>query len=135
MSDKLVELNNTVLGLQANISEKQLKILELEECLRKKDFKNEHLKSEAVNVTTFQNLQVRVEEHKSENKGLTFLVIKLTKARERGKLNLKQRDEKIYALNLHAYTFLEIEILNRTSFLKFFNFNTSSLQEGRAVSE
>ncbi|GJY66707.1 hypothetical protein Tco_0468945 [Tanacetum coccineum] len=33
----------------------------------------------------------------------------------------------------HAHTFLES--LNETSFLKFFNFNTSPLQEGRAVSE
>nr|GEW58384.1 retrovirus-related Pol polyprotein from transposon TNT 1-94 [Tanacetum cinerariifolium] len=35
----------------------------------------------------------------------------------------------------HAYTFLEIESMNKTSFLKFFNYNTSSLQEGRAASE
>ncbi|GKC37366.1 hypothetical protein Tco_1049750, partial [Tanacetum coccineum] len=37
--------------------------------------------------------------------------------------------------NRHAHTFLEIEILNKTSFLKFFSINTLSLQEGRAVSE
>ncbi|GKC64075.1 hypothetical protein Tco_1096673 [Tanacetum coccineum] len=47
----------------------------------------------------FQNLQVQVKELKSENEGLTFSVIKLTKARERGKANLKQRDEKISALS------------------------------------
>nr|GEU63429.1 putative reverse transcriptase domain-containing protein [Tanacetum cinerariifolium] len=35
----------------------------------------------------------------------------------------------------HAHTLLEIESLNKTSFLKFFNFNTLFLQEGRAISE
>nr|GEV23389.1 putative reverse transcriptase domain-containing protein [Tanacetum cinerariifolium] len=36
-------------------------------------------------------------------------------------------------LDRHAHTFLEIKSLNKTSFLKFFNLNTSSLQEGRAA--
>ncbi|GJT80472.1 pentatricopeptide repeat-containing protein [Tanacetum coccineum] len=31
--------------------------------------------------------------------------------------------------------FLDLESLNRTSFLKFFNYNTSSLQEGHTASE
>nr|GEY24503.1 hypothetical protein [Tanacetum cinerariifolium] len=33
----------------------------------------------------------------------------------------------------HAHTFLEIESFNKTSFLKFFNFYTLSLQEGHAI--
>ncbi|GJT30101.1 ribonuclease H-like domain-containing protein [Tanacetum coccineum] len=45
------------------------------------------------------NMAVQVEELKSENEGLTFLVQKLTKARERGKANLKQRDGNISALS------------------------------------
>ncbi|GJT08695.1 hypothetical protein Tco_0843157 [Tanacetum coccineum] len=47
--------------------------------------------------------------------------------------DLREREETV--ADQHAHTFLEIESLNKTSFLKFFNFNTSSLQEGRAISE
>ncbi|GJS01767.1 kinesin-like protein KIN-12D [Tanacetum coccineum] len=75
MNDQLVELKNTV-------KIKQTTILELEECLRKKDFENEHLKSKVVDFITFQNLQVQVEEHKSVNESLNLSVEQLTKARE-----------------------------------------------------
>ncbi|GJZ72292.1 hypothetical protein Tco_0636143 [Tanacetum coccineum] len=60
MSDQLVEEKNTVKIKQTTISE-------LEECLRKKDFENEHLKSKVVDFTTVQNLKVQIEELKSVN--------------------------------------------------------------------
>nr|GFB97854.1 hypothetical protein [Tanacetum cinerariifolium] len=44
---------------------KQTEISELEECLRNKDFENEHLKSKVVDCTMCQNLQEQVEELKS----------------------------------------------------------------------
>ncbi|GKA48504.1 hypothetical protein Tco_0741462, partial [Tanacetum coccineum] len=87
MSGQLVELKNTVIDVTTDQNLRaQIKELQSE---------NEHLKSKFVDVTMFQNLQVQVEELKSENESLTFLVIKLTKACEHGKANLKQRDEKI----------------------------------------
>ncbi|GJV80127.1 hypothetical protein Tco_1515997 [Tanacetum coccineum] len=52
---------------------------------------------------------------------------------EEGPLNLKDAKLQMQEIKRHAHTFLEIESLNKTSFLKFFNFNTSSLQEGRVV--
>ncbi|GJV88148.1 hypothetical protein Tco_1532086 [Tanacetum coccineum] len=84
LKSKIVDFT-TVQNLRAQVKELQSE--------------NEHLKSKVVDFITFQNLQVQVEELKSENEGLTFSVQKLTKARERGKANLKQRDEKIYALS------------------------------------
>ncbi|GKC44592.1 hypothetical protein Tco_1062314 [Tanacetum coccineum] len=78
MSGKLVELNNTILRLQANISEKQTTISDLEECLLKKDFKNEHLKSKIVNFTMVQNLQAQVQELQSENEHLKSKVVDFT---------------------------------------------------------
>nr|GEX83680.1 hypothetical protein [Tanacetum cinerariifolium] len=58
MSDQLDEEKNTV-------KIKQMEISKLKECLRKKDFKNEHLKSKVVDCKMCQNLQVQVEELKS----------------------------------------------------------------------
>ncbi|GJU41733.1 hypothetical protein Tco_1194690 [Tanacetum coccineum] len=72
MSGKLAELNNTVLGLQANISEKQTTISELEECLRKNDFENEHLKSkvatlrERYEMVFAQSTKIRLLEEQSK---------------------------------------------------------------------
>ncbi|GJS82828.1 hypothetical protein Tco_0749369 [Tanacetum coccineum] len=71
MSDQLAEEKNTVI--------KQTKILELEECLRKKDFENEHLKSKVVDCTMCQNLQVQVVELKSVNESLNPSVEELYK--------------------------------------------------------
>nr|GEW16002.1 hypothetical protein [Tanacetum cinerariifolium] len=50
MSDQLDEEKNIV-------KIKQMTISELKECLRKKDFENEHLKSKVVDFTTVQDLQ------------------------------------------------------------------------------
>ncbi|GKC31348.1 hypothetical protein Tco_1038642 [Tanacetum coccineum] len=88
MSDQLVKLKNT-------IKIKQTTILELEECLRKKDSENEHLKSEVVDFTTVQNLQVQVEELKSVNESLNLSVEELSKARALAKATLRERDELI----------------------------------------
>nr|GEX56152.1 hypothetical protein [Tanacetum cinerariifolium] len=68
MSDPSAEEKNIV-----NI--KQTKIIDLKECLRKKDFENEHLKSKVVDCKMCQNLQVRVEELKSVNESLDLLVV------------------------------------------------------------
>ncbi|GJR22987.1 hypothetical protein Tco_0971514 [Tanacetum coccineum] len=58
---------------------------------------NEHLKSKAVDSTTFQTLQVQVTELKSENEGLKLSVEELTKARELVEITLRQRDELVIA--------------------------------------
>ncbi|GKB09826.1 hypothetical protein Tco_0843749 [Tanacetum coccineum] len=68
---------------------------ELEECLSKKDSENEHLKSEVVDFTTVQNLQVQVEELKSVNESLNLSVEELSKARALAKATLRERDELI----------------------------------------
>ncbi|GJY64509.1 hypothetical protein Tco_0465969 [Tanacetum coccineum] len=63
MSGQLVELKN-------NVKIKQTTISELEECLRKKDFENEHLKSKVIDFTTVQNLRAQVKKLQSENEHL-----------------------------------------------------------------
>ncbi|GJX13111.1 hypothetical protein Tco_0204869 [Tanacetum coccineum] len=117
MSDQLAELNNNVKIQQTTISE-------LKECLRKKDFENEHLKSKVVDFTTVQNfqvqikelqnenehlkskvvvctmcqnLQVQVEELKSVNESLNLSVEELYKAREIVETTLRDKDEMINA--------------------------------------
>nr|GEX24703.1 hypothetical protein [Tanacetum cinerariifolium] len=71
MSDQLAEEKNTV-------KIKQTKISELEECLRKNDFENEHLKSKIVDFTMVQNLQAQVKEFQNENEHLKSKVIDYT---------------------------------------------------------
>ncbi|GJY35492.1 hypothetical protein Tco_0420870 [Tanacetum coccineum] len=88
MSDQLAEEKNTV-------KIKQTKILELEECLRKKESENEHLKSKVVDFTTVQNLQVQVEKLKSVNESLNLSVEELSKARALAEATLRKRDELI----------------------------------------
>ncbi|GJR96717.1 hypothetical protein Tco_0268891 [Tanacetum coccineum] len=90
MSDQLAEEKNTV-------KIKQTTILELKECLRKKDSENEHLKSKIVDFTTVQNLQVQVEELKSVNESLNSSVEELSKARALVEATLRERDEMIDA--------------------------------------
>ncbi|GJX75694.1 hypothetical protein Tco_0322505 [Tanacetum coccineum] len=90
MSDQLAEEKNIVKIQQTTISE-------LEECLRKKDSENEHLKSKVVDCTMCQNLQVQVEELKNVNESLNSLVEELYKAREFTKATLRERDEIIFA--------------------------------------
>ncbi|GJW36758.1 hypothetical protein Tco_0059678 [Tanacetum coccineum] len=90
MSGQLVELKNT-------IKIKQMTILELKECLLKKDFENEHLKSKVVDFTTVQNLQVQVEELKSVNGSLNLSVEELYKARALAEATLREKDELIFA--------------------------------------
>ncbi|GJV61693.1 retrovirus-related pol polyprotein from transposon TNT 1-94 [Tanacetum coccineum] len=90
-------MNNIVLGLQANILEKQTTISVLEECVHTKDFENEHLKSNVVDSTTFQNLRVQVEEVKSVNESLNLSVEELYKARALAEATFRERDEMISA--------------------------------------
>nr|GEU91031.1 hypothetical protein [Tanacetum cinerariifolium] len=54
---------------------------------------NEHLKSKAIDFTTFQNLQAQVKELKSENRCLKLSVEELTQARELVEVTLRQRGE------------------------------------------
>ncbi|GJU01262.1 hypothetical protein Tco_1111600 [Tanacetum coccineum] len=90
MSGQLAELNNTV-------KIQQTTILELKECLRKKDSENEHLKSKIVDFTTVQNLRalLQVEELKSVNESLNLSVEELYKARALTEVTLRERDELI----------------------------------------
>ncbi|GJX90644.1 hypothetical protein Tco_0343970 [Tanacetum coccineum] len=67
-----------------------MKIAELEECLRKKDFENEHLKSKVVDCTMCQNLQVQVVELKSVNKSLNSSVEELYKECALAEANLEK---------------------------------------------
>ncbi|GJV95606.1 hypothetical protein Tco_1547183 [Tanacetum coccineum] len=117
MSDQLAEEKNTIMIQQTTISN-------LEECLRKKDSENEHLKSKVVDFTTVQNLraqvkelqsknehlkskvadctmcqnlQVQIEELKNVNKSLNSSVEELYKARELTEATLRERDEMIFA--------------------------------------
>nr|GEV18346.1 hypothetical protein [Tanacetum cinerariifolium] len=117
MSDQLLELKNTV-------KIKQMTISELNECLRKKDSENEHLKSKIVDFTTVQNLraqvmelhsenehlkskvvdftmiqtlQVQVEELKNVNESLNLSVEELSKAHALTEATLRERDEMISA--------------------------------------
>nr|GEU54576.1 hypothetical protein [Tanacetum cinerariifolium] len=80
LSDQLAEEKNT-------IKIKQTTILELKECLRKKDFENEHLKSKVSDFTMVQNLRT-----------LNLTVEELSKARALAEEILKQRDEKNFDL-------------------------------------
>ncbi|GKE34637.1 hypothetical protein Tco_1453959 [Tanacetum coccineum] len=73
MSDQLAEEKNTV-------KIKQIKFSELEECLRKKDSKKEHLKFKVVDFTTVQTLQAQVEELKSVNESLNLSIEELSKS-------------------------------------------------------
>nr|GEV57073.1 outer membrane protein porin [Tanacetum cinerariifolium] len=118
MNDQLAEEKN-------NVHIKKTEISELKECLRKKDFENEHLKSKVVDFTTVQNLQVQVKELQSENEHLKSKVVdcqmcqnlqvqveelksvnesfnlsieELYKARALAEATLRERDEKIYVL-------------------------------------
>ncbi|GJS48110.1 retrovirus-related pol polyprotein from transposon TNT 1-94 [Tanacetum coccineum] len=88
MSDQLAEEKNTV-------KIKQTKISELEECLRKKDSENEHLKSKFVDFTKVHNLQVQVTKLKSENEDLKLSLEKLNMAREIVRL-LEEQYEPFY---------------------------------------
>nr|GEV64928.1 hypothetical protein [Tanacetum cinerariifolium] len=90
VSDQLAEEKNEV-------KIKQTKYLELEECLRQKDFENKHLKTKVVYFTTVQNLQVQVEELKSVNESLNLSVEELSKARALAEATLRERDELISA--------------------------------------
>ncbi|GKA07430.1 hypothetical protein Tco_0686654 [Tanacetum coccineum] len=117
MSEQLAEEKITV-------KIKQTTILELKDCLRKKNSENEHLKSKIVDFTTVQNLQVQVKELQSENehlkskvvvctmcqnlqvqveelnsvnKSLNLSVEELSKARALAEATLREKDELIFA--------------------------------------
>ncbi|GJW11881.1 hypothetical protein Tco_1577708 [Tanacetum coccineum] len=102
--------------------ETQIKISNLEECVRIKDrqhiiranddfiifenlpaqvkelqSENEHLKSKVVDYTMCQNLQVQVEELKSVNESLNLSIEELSKARALVEATLRKRDEMISA--------------------------------------
>ncbi|GJW23952.1 hypothetical protein Tco_0037763 [Tanacetum coccineum] len=109
MSGQLVEMKNTIKIKQTTISE-------LKECLLKKDFENEHLKSKVVDFTTVQNLQVQVEELKSVNKSLKLSVEELYNACELTEATLREIDkiifaqcEKIRLLEEQSETFHEVQ--------------------------
>ncbi|GJW42952.1 hypothetical protein Tco_0071751 [Tanacetum coccineum] len=110
MSDQLAEEKNTVMIQQTTISN-------LEECLRKKDSENEHLKSKSkvADCTMCQNLQVQIEELKNVNESLNSSVEELYKARELTEATLRERDEMIFAqcekirLLEHSETFHEVQ--------------------------
>ncbi|GKF44659.1 hypothetical protein Tco_0131211 [Tanacetum coccineum] len=104
MSGQLVELKN-------NVKIKQTTISELEECLRKKDSENKHLKSKVVDCTMCQNLQVQVEELKNVNESLNSSVEELYKARELTETTLRERDEIISARYEKYFALKEIETL------------------------
>ncbi|GJT72375.1 hypothetical protein Tco_1031661 [Tanacetum coccineum] len=76
MSDQLAGEKNTVKIQQTTISE-------LNECLRKKNSENEHLKSKIVDFTMVQNLRAQVKEHQSENKHLKSKVVDCTMCQNR----------------------------------------------------
>ncbi|GKE98932.1 hypothetical protein Tco_0022283, partial [Tanacetum coccineum] len=97
ISGKLDEMNNIVLGLQANISEKQKKISELEDGVRTKDSENDPLKVKVFDFTTFQNLCVQVKNLQNENEYLKLSFEELTKACELVEITLRQRDELVSA--------------------------------------
>ncbi|GKC28909.1 hypothetical protein Tco_1036203 [Tanacetum coccineum] len=90
MSDQIAEVNNTVKIQQTTISE-------LEECLRKMDFENEHLKSKVIDCTMCQNLLVQAEELKSVNESLNLMVEELSKARALAEVTLREIVEMINA--------------------------------------
>ncbi|GJS36229.1 hypothetical protein Tco_0534611 [Tanacetum coccineum] len=71
MSDQLAEEKNIVKINQTTISE-------LKECLRKKDFENEHLKSKVIDFTTVQNLRAQVKELQSKNEHLKSKAVDCT---------------------------------------------------------
>nr|GEV44780.1 putative reverse transcriptase domain-containing protein [Tanacetum cinerariifolium] len=87
MSDQLVKEKNTV-------KIKQTKISKLEQCLRKKDFENEYLKSKVVDFRTVQNLRVQVKKLQSENEHLNSKVIDCTICQ-----NLQVQVEKLKSVN------------------------------------
>ncbi|GJS17650.1 hypothetical protein Tco_0412122 [Tanacetum coccineum] len=101
--------------------ETQIKISNLEECVRIKDrqhiiranddfiifenlraqvnelqSQNENLKSKVVECTMCQNLQVQVEELKSVNESLNLSVEELSKARALAEATLRERDELVF---------------------------------------
>ncbi|GJZ68124.1 hypothetical protein Tco_0631364 [Tanacetum coccineum] len=101
--------------------ETQIKISNLEECVRIKDrqhiiranddfiifenlraqvnelqSENENLKSKVVECTMCQNLQVQVEELKSVNESLNLSVEELSKARALAEATLRERDELVF---------------------------------------
>nr|GEY15527.1 hypothetical protein [Tanacetum cinerariifolium] len=86
ISDQIADEKDTV---------KQTEISELEECLRKNDFENEHLKSKVIDFTTVHSLQVQVEELKIINVILNLSVEELYKACALARATLRERDELI----------------------------------------
>nr|GEY41408.1 hypothetical protein [Tanacetum cinerariifolium] len=77
---------------------KDFRMAELEECLRKKNSENEHLKPKVVDCTMYQNLQEQVEELKSVIKSFNLSIEELYKARALAEATLRERDEKISVL-------------------------------------
>nr|GEZ88697.1 hypothetical protein [Tanacetum cinerariifolium] len=90
LSDQLAEEKHIV-------KIKQTEVSKLEECLRNKDFENEHLKSKVVDCKMCQNLQVQVEELKSVNESLNLTVKELYKTRVLAEATLRESDELISA--------------------------------------
>ncbi|GJR17386.1 hypothetical protein Tco_0965913 [Tanacetum coccineum] len=87
IKEQLVELNNIVKIKQTTISE-------LNECLRKKDSENEHLKSKVVDFTTVQNLRAKIKELLSKNEHLKSKVVDCTMCQ-----NLQVQVEELKSVN------------------------------------
>ncbi|GKE32913.1 hypothetical protein Tco_1452235, partial [Tanacetum coccineum] len=90
LSGQLAEQNNTV-------KIQQTTILELIECMRKKESEKEYLKSKVVDFIMVQNLQVQVEELKSVNKSLNLMVEELSKAHALAEATLREKNKMISA--------------------------------------
>nr|GEX62176.1 hypothetical protein [Tanacetum cinerariifolium] len=90
MNDQLAELNNNVKIQHTTLSE-------LEECLRKKDFENEHLKSKIADCTMCQKLQMQVTELKIVNESLNLTVEELYKARALAEATLREIGKMVFA--------------------------------------
>nr|GEW32631.1 reverse transcriptase zinc-binding domain-containing protein [Tanacetum cinerariifolium] len=74
--DDLIDTLSAQLAEEKHIVKiKQTEISKLEECLRKKDYENEHLKSKVVDFTKVQSLQAQVKELRSENEHLKSKVV------------------------------------------------------------
>ncbi|GKB67679.1 hypothetical protein Tco_0929091 [Tanacetum coccineum] len=74
--------------------ETQIKISNLEECVRIKD--RQHIIKANDDFIIFQNLQVQVEELKSVNESLNLSVEELSKARALAEATLRERDELVF---------------------------------------
>ncbi|GKE76343.1 hypothetical protein Tco_1542463 [Tanacetum coccineum] len=132
MSDQLAEEKNSV-------KIQQTKISELEECLRKNDFENEHLKSKVVDFTTVQNLRAQVKELQSENEHLKSKVVDFTTVQ-----NLRAQVKELQSENEHLkskvvdfipYQNIQVQVEELKSVNESLNLTVEELSKARALAE